>query len=251
MSSAVLRIGTWNVEYALTAANNDRRRRIMRTHPADIWILTETRDHLRPGVGYSPAHSEQRPYYGSSVKARSRWISIWSRYPIIRRAAARNADRERTTTALIKTPLGPLLVYGTVLPWNGDKGRYGQNENASGWSEHHRVIPLQTAEWRYLRATIPNAHLCIAGDLNTDMDTGRFYGTKRGIMLLRNAMKGLRLYCPTNDYKTAKTRLEHRPIDHILLPRAWKHRTRVVFAWEGRIGSPRMSDHSGLVVQIK
>ena len=47
MTSAMIRIGTWNVEYAkqtrLTAFS-----KCLRHHRADIWVLTETHDDLVP-----------------------------------------------------------------------------------------------------------------------------------------------------------------------------------------------------------
>ena len=247
-----MRVGTWNVEYADVAATNVRRRAAMRRNRADIWVLTETHDCLWPPTGnVSAAHSDQRSFYGTRVKEMSRWVSIWTRYPIIARPRLRGADRERTTIALIKTPVGQVLVYGTVLPWNGDKGRYGMNAEASGWSEHHRVIPLQIAEWKRLRSRFPRAALCVAGDLNTDLDRGGYYGTRRGIAMLRAGLRAQGLYCASAPGRLRRGLLAHPPIDHVVLPAAWSDRTSVVSAWEGRNGKPRMSDHSGLVVEIR
>jgi hypothetical protein len=246
----VLRIGVWNVEYALTERVNTRRRAIMRRNPADIWILTETRDTLRP-LGRLAVHSRQRPYYGSSVKHRSRWVSIWSRLPVTARPVARGADRERTTSALIATPLGPLLVYGSVMPWNGDKGRMGSDVNASGWSRFFEVVPQQLRECRQLQQRFPKAALCLAGDFNCDMERGSYYGSTKATRLLETGLASLRAFCATGPGRVPRGWLEHLPIDHIALPISWAPHTRVVAAWEGRIGQPRLSDHSGVVVEIK
>lgn len=247
----MLRIGTWNVEYADSRATNVRRRSAMRRNPADIWILTETHDALAPPTGnLSKAHSRQRPLYGQRVKGRSRWVSIWTRYPIVARPRLRGADPERTTVAVIHTPIGPVVVYGTVMPWSGDKGRYGLNDEASGWSEHHRVLPLQINEWRKLRRRFPGTALCVAGDFNTDMASGSYYGTKRGIAILRRGLRKCGLFCATEPKRLRRNALIYPPIDHIALPVRWATRTRVVSAWEGRVGNPRLSDHSGLVVEI-
>lgn len=134
-----MRIGTWNVEYADTAATNERRRAALDANPADIWVLTETHDDLAPSGTFNSVHALQRPFYGSRVKRGSRWVSIWSRYPV-ERVRLEGADDERTVAAMIETPQGRLLVYGTVLPWNGDQGRMGENAEARGWSEHLRII---------------------------------------------------------------------------------------------------------------
>ena len=248
--SAVLRIGTWNVEYADNPDTNARRKSVMENCPADIWVLTETHDDLTPGGEFRAVHSDQRPLYGRRVQPRSRWVSVWTRLPIISRVRLPCSDQERTTVALIDSPLGPLCVYGTVLPWHSDTGRYGQRPYAPNWSEHHRVIPRQAAEWEALRQLIPQAQLCVAGDLNTDMDTGAAYGTKRGINMLRDGLNEVGLYCATHPSILQGGWLERAPIDHIALPLVWKKRVSLVSAWEGRVGSPRLSDHSGMVVAI-
>ena len=49
-------------------------------------------------------------------------------------------DPIRTAAALYATPLGKVLVYGTVMPWSSDRGLTGA---APYWAEHHRVVPEQ------------------------------------------------------------------------------------------------------------
>ncbi|MES1200078.1 MAG: endonuclease/exonuclease/phosphatase family protein [Pseudomonadota bacterium] len=244
--AARLRIGTWNVEYADNEATNARRREVMRRYPADIWILTETRDALSPGPDFAAVHSEPRPPYGQRASASgARWVSIWTRLPTLQRATV--SDPERTVAALLETTLGPLTVYGTVMPWADDKGRMGEREDAKRWSEHHRVIPLQIADWLELRKTNPGVPLCVAGDFNTDMLTCASYGTRKGIEMLRGGLASVGLSCVTAEL-CAKS-LVSPPIDHIALPTIW--RSSLVAAWEGKAGSPRLSDHSGMVVEVE
>jgi len=246
----MLRIGTWNVEYALGTEANARRRAVMDACPADIWVLTETHDSLSPGPGFQPVHSDQRPYFGKSVKAGSRWVSIWSRYPILTRIRLDRADCERTTAALVATPFGLLIVYGTVLPWHSDTGRCGEMPDAPRWSVAHRVIPMQIEEWRELRRLLPDAQLCVAGDYNMDMLTGATYGTKHGISMLHDGLADTGLYCATSSICTEGGWLERAPIDHIALPLEWRDKVCLASAWEGRVGSPRLSDHSGMVMSV-
>lgn len=241
-----MRIGTWNVEYALKAGTNFRRRSVLRAFDADIWVLTETRDTLRPPGPFFAVHSKQRPFYGKSVKHRSRWVSIWSRFPII--ARPRCDDAERTTAAIVRSPVGNLLIYGTVMPWKDDKGRCGELKDAKGWSEHHRVIPLQMAELKRFSQRYAATSICVAGDFNTDMGTGSVYGTKQGIALIEAGLSDLKCSCATAPRRRSQYNLTHRPIDHIAVPKRWA--VKVAASWEGRVGRPRLSDHSGLVVQI-
>lgn len=246
--ACALRIGTWNVEYADVAATNARRSDVLDQHPADIWILTETHDAFTPGPDYRAVHGRQRPPGGTRVKSGSRWVSVWSRLPITVADTVVLDSPTRTTCALVETPLGDVVVYGTVMPWNGDKGE--GPEPARGWNEHHRVLPIQTAEWRALQQAYPNAHLVVAGDLNTDMIGGGYYGTKRGIAMIEEGMAVSGLYCATRRGQPGVDALTYPPIDHILLPSAWRESTDVAAAFEGRTGSPRLSDHSGVVVAV-
>lgn len=245
--TAALRIGTWNVEYADVATTNARRLKIFDQHPADIWVLTETHDALTPGAGFEAVHALQRPLGGTSVKPGSRWVSIWSRFPVAAATDVQLDNPARTQAALITTPLGDVIMYGTVVPWNGDKGP--GPEPARGWDEHHRVLPIQIAEWQALQRAYPRAHLIVAGDLNTDMIGGGYYGTKRGIAMIEDGMRACALFCAAEQPRVE--RLAFPPIDHVLIPRAWATKARVVDAFEGRIGKPRLSDHSGLVVEAQ
>src|SRR6266478_739572 len=112
-----MRIGTWNVEYAANAEKNYARLGILRNKPADIWILTETHDELSLAPSHEPIHSCQRP----TGRQGGRWVTIWSSFPI--RDRLRVNDKERTVAALIDTPHGEMVVFGTVLPWHSDRGK--------------------------------------------------------------------------------------------------------------------------------
>jgi hypothetical protein len=137
-----MRIGTWNVEYAWPSRLKALRE-VLSANLADIWILTETHDDLSPPNCDHVAHSAPRPRNWSGVRPGSRWVSIWSRFPIIARAQ-HLSDTARTVSALLDIGRDrTVLVYGTVMPWKGDRG-------IDGWSEHHRVIPEQCAEWLQL-----------------------------------------------------------------------------------------------------
>jgi hypothetical protein len=244
-----LRIATWNVEYADSAATNARRRGVMHENPADIWVLTETHDDLVPGEGFNAVHAAQRPIYGQRVKPGSRWVSIWSRFPLTP-VRIDGSDNERTVVAKVETPMGSLTVYGAVMPWCGDKGRMGERVDASGWSEFHRVVPQQIKEWRQLVAADPDTALCVAGDYNVDLGTGAHYGSQETIALVRQGLDQCGLFCATEPSRMPRGALSNPPIDHIALPLAWARRTNVVAAWEGRTGQPRLSDHSGLIAEI-
>lgn len=236
-----MRIGTWNVEYA-GESRLDALRQVLAKGSADIWVLTETHDDLVPANCANVAHSAPRPKNWSGIRPGSRWVSIWSKYPIIEKVVLDSGDSERTVTALID--LGEtrtLLVYGTVLPWKGDR-------KISGWAEHERVIPMQCAEWLELRKKYPNTPLCVAGDLNTDMADGRRYGSKLGIAALRAGFSDAGVFCSTEPDRFPAGLLPILPIDHIALPIEWEKTTSVVASWPA--DKANLSDHSGMVVEV-
>jgi hypothetical protein len=68
-----LRIGTWNADHAKPSRNGGRLD-VLRQFHADIWVLTETRDDLKPGDNYCPTHSAMQ--LGTRAE---RWVTIWSR----------------------------------------------------------------------------------------------------------------------------------------------------------------------------
>src|ERR1700751_5428572 len=93
----------------------------------------------------NPVRSAQRRPLGANVRPGSRWVTIWMKYPI--REFLRVGNQERTTAALLKTPHGPLIVYGTVLPWHSDRGNNPSGSRVTNWSEQYRVLNEQATEW--------------------------------------------------------------------------------------------------------
>lgn len=240
-----MRIGTWNVEYAYQPRLDAIRQTLVR-HPADIWVLTETHDDLVPeGCGYA-VHSADRPRSWSGIRPGSRWVSIWSAFPILRQVQTR--DAKRTVAAVIDTPRGALLVYGTVLPWHSDRGDNPTDSVVPNWSEHHREIPDQASEWLDLKARERVDQVCVAGDYNTDMTTGRRYGTQKGIRMLQEGLAGADLFCATLPDAMPEGIAHISLIDHIALPRHWAPETKIEAAWPASKGE--LSDHSGVVVRV-
>lgn len=237
-----LRIGTWNVEYAAGAAKNVSRLDRLRSEAADVWVLTETHDDLDLSATHHAANTSQRP----TGRAGGRWTTIWTRWPIARRLDT--ADPLRTLAVEVTSPFGPLLVYGTVLPWGNDPGP-DPGSPASGWAEMDRVLPIQLAEWRRLREAHAGVPLLVAGDLNMNLGGPHYYGTARCRRTLLGALSELRLACATTHERIPSGLLRHPPIDHVLVPDDWT--TRVFSAWDGTHGGARLSDHSGLVVEAE
>lgn len=229
-----MRIGVWNVEYAYIN-RLDALRSVLRSNEADVWVLTETHDHLVPCDLYHVAHSGPRKSgFPPGMRPGSRWVSIWSRYPILHQVETVDADN-RTVAALIAAPSGPLLMYGTVLPWPASKPTFLE------------ALAEQSSEWLQLRQAYPHALFCVAGDLNTDMDKSKSFPGKAAINALEEAMRECGLSSATGPGQIPSASLAKPPIDHVLLPNCCS--THVIATWEGTTTEGvRLSDHSGLIV---
>ena len=238
-----LRFGTWNVEYAAGVERNALRLALLQREDADVWVLTETHDELDLGSTHTAVSRAQRP----TGRFGGRWTTIWSRWPIVEHLEV--VDPIRTVAALLRAPSGSVMVYGTVLPWHSDPGP-GPSP-AKAWAEQDRTLPIQLAEWARLRALHADAPLVVAGDLNMNLGGKHYYGTVRGRDSLRQGLANIGLACATETDRLPQGALLHPPIDHVVVPVAWMPRTRVVSAWEGRTAAVRLSDHSGLVVEIE
>jgi len=238
-----LRVGTWNVQYAAGKERNVLRRERLQRDPADIWVLTETHDDLDLSETHTAVSTPQRP----TGRAGGRWTTIWSRWPVLEQIEVE--DPIRTVAALIDAPMGRVAVYGTVLPWHSDPGPSG--EPVKNWSEQDRVLPVQIAEWKAIRAKYPEASLVVAGDLNMNLGGKHYYGTRRGRLALREGMAELGLGCATEWDRIPEGLLQHSPIDHVLVPSSWMGRASVVDAWPGTDARGlKLSDHSGLLIRV-
>jgi len=239
-----IRVGTWNVEYATGVSRNERRLVRIQAEVADIWVLTETHDDLDLSPTHSPVSTVQRP----AGRPGGRWATIWSRWPIVERVVV--GDPVRTVAAVVEGPRGPLLVYGTVMPWGSDPGPDLANP-ARGWTEQDRVLRLQVAEWQDLQRRYPEVALVVAGDLNMNLGGKHYYGTARGRATLQAGLDRAGLACAMEWERVPEGTLRHPPIDHVLVPEAWIAGSRVVSAWEGTTpDGVRLSDHSGLVISV-
>ena len=219
------RIATWNIERAVPARTEGLLARIGAAN-ADIWIITETRDSFNLGGSYSPVSSDVQP--GTLITGR--WVTIWSRLPLIQRVPTR--DPIRTAAALYETPLGKLLVFGTVLPWHSDRGPSGDAKN---WAEHHRVIPEQADEWVAL------GEISRRGTLRgwrSEHEPWRRallrHGAREGTAPGRVETRGTRLYDPHGASAHRETGRDPH-IDHVCLPQGWAERAEMVDAWPGTI----------------
>jgi hypothetical protein len=194
---------------------------------ADIWVLTETRASVSPAESYHGLHAPPHPTRRPDLD--ERWVGIWSRWPL--HPTALPPDPRGAVSAIVDSPSGELVVYGTVLPWANDRGDDGQ---ARMWECHYREIERQREQWRELRGQYPGTPMVVAGDFNQDRDGSGWYGTHRGRELLTDALEAADLACVTEQDVVAAGKLaDAHLVDHIAIDRTWADGSAVgLHCWE-------------------
>lgn len=252
-----MRIATWNVERPHNSAR-PRGRRILekiRQIDADIWILTETHDAIAPGPDYDCVATEPVTEPPTRHRAGERRTIVWSRLPIVETIAEDMA--QRTACARLQTPVGGLIVFGTIIPYSGrDCPPYGALRR---WEAHYAAIAVQGAAWQRLRRQYRDCALCVAGDFNQTRDGRLVYGTRWGRRLLDQALAWSDLHDTTTPRFASQATIDSQgwqlaqgaqPIDHICLSASWIGRITAVGAWPGEDESGYLSDHSGVWIDL-
>jgi len=239
------RIATWNLERPKPKgiAKNSKRLEKIREIDADVWVLTETSAVISL-VGYASVASERYPDYHSE-SSKENYVTIWSRWPILRRIPT--FDPYLTVGAEVYSPVGPMIVFGTIITYANDSGPNGTSHR---WEEHRKSIQAHDADWQRLRNEFPDHLFCIAGDFNQSRDGSGWYEDAESLKKLTSALEHSSLVCVTEDDMQAKG-LSRASIDHICLSQTLATQVTQVTAWEGTsTDGCRMSDHSGIAVDM-
>lgn len=218
-----MKITTWNIERPLKASpKNAEVISLLRSMEADIYILTETHEVIQPFDDYHCFSTTELdgPFY----KEGERRTMIWSRYPAIKTFPT--YDDKTAICVQLDTPLGKLIVYGTVM------GVFGNRK-----PDYLDEVSKQIADIRQLAAQGP---VCLAGDLNMTF-RDNYYHTEAGRKLLNNAFAELNLKILT--YDVAKN------IDHVVVSQEFINGRK---CWtEPPVNTDyKLSDHIGVVVNI-
>jgi len=189
-----MRIATWNVERPGDGDSSRTKRILAKLEEiaADIWILTETHETVRPKSGAHQVSSPNIEAAPISHRVGEHKVTVWSRWPMLNRYEVSMVNRAAWTA--IETPIGDLIVYGTVIPYHGARWPYGTKRN---WDAHYAAIAVQGAEWGRLRQKYPSSGMCVAGDFNQNRTGAYKYGSKWGRKLLDLALEENGLTCVT------------------------------------------------------
>jgi len=236
-----MKIATWNVAYARGETSNERRRAVLKRIDADVWVLTETHIDLTPGSGYRPIHSCERNAPGNrSVVADSRWVTIWARDELMPRPI-HVTDPERTAACSLETESGPFWVFGTVLPW------YGDREKGSVAVE----VARQQRDWLRMKDEVGPVG-CVAGDFNVNLGGGpHYYGSRESKSAVKASLCETGLFVLT-DYPNAKLPgRDYGLIDHIAVSQELSVPRPAPCVWDKTDEDDHLlSDHAGVAVDI-
>ncbi len=249
-----MRIATWNLERTHSAklgwtAISDQ----LRAVDADLWILTETNSGLPLASAYTGWHSSLIAEYHAAGECRT---SIWTRLPVLQQILP--YDRETAVCLEVETTLGPMLVYGTVIPY-ADAGvpkPYRSNgtwSTAKKWELHYASINQHNDDLMKLQHSFPDHSIAFGGDLNQSRDGTNWYGTTKGRELLSKCLENTKLKCVTEEAYRAMGQLTTRStVDHICLSKKLSRYRTTVHAWDAPVldGKP-VSDHNGITVTIE
>ncbi len=144
-----MKIATWNLERPVDLA--DKRVELIRQRidqiNADIWILTETNNKLRPGEQY---HGLASTLIEDTHKPNECRTAVWSRFPIISQVPT--FDSKTAVCLEIDSPKGLMLVYGTIIPYGGAGTKYGywfNGQRCNGtksWQLHYESIEVHQVD---------------------------------------------------------------------------------------------------------
>ena len=244
-----MRIATWNLRRPGSPASERGQALLhrMREVDADILVLTETRESMIPGddyAGTTTSGSDRKQSLGEQ------WTMIWSRLPVL--SCELTTDPIRTVCVRVATrQSGPMLIYGTVLPWRTDQ-RWLPHRGGAAFVH---ALQGQKDDWQRLRQKYPQDVLCVAGDFNQDLGPRLYAGTAIGLAGLRQALGTVSLDCLTGDEADPVAKLTtnvRRNIDHICLDSQFGSQPGVRRgAWPNAASELKgLSDHFGVWVDV-
>ena len=246
-----MRVATWNLDHAYNASRPTQLQinKIVEINP-DIIVLTETCENVSlQDYGYTVSYPEQKNGHEKYC------VAIWSRHPIL--SSPFIQETMLAVCAEIDSPLGKVLVYGTIIPYHGYKGLNGKS---SIWEEHYKAIEKQGSDWTALLNTFKNKPLIVAGDFNQTRDRSKqTYGTEKGRQLLSDQLTQNKLVCLTEENFGDAGKLSIDPkkgkvrnnIDHICTSKSFL-KPHYVGAWDHfNHDNLFLSDHNGVYVDFE
>lgn len=251
-----MKIANWNIERLSKRKKELVTNKVLEIN-ADIFVFTESTSVLEL-KDYNAVHSSE-----FSHRPNEQWVSIFSRFPIVKRIET--FDAFRTCCAVVNSLFGDIIVYGTIIPYH-NAGVTGDRYPVSGykpWEYHCEDIERQAGDWKKIKETYPRLPFVLAGDFNQVRDGEKGgYKTIKGNELLSKVLSENNLLSLTDfsferkgilspNPKTGKVK---RNIDHICVSQDLfeKYPKTEVGGWDQFTKEGKnMSDHNGVYITLK
>jgi len=220
-----MRIATWNIERLKHKQDSVLINSILAGLKADILVLTETDNRVAPS-NYkfcirTPKLTEILP--DQYLESENR-ITIYTNYEIIRQHET--VDRYTSLCVELKTELGNLIVYGTII---GIFGNRNKNFNTDLFRQVSDCQKLSKGK-----------NFCLIGDYNISF-ADNYYFTNNGRNELNNLFRECNLNLLTRDRAAC--------IDHIAISEDFITNIEIeIGEWNL---DKKLSDHKGIYVELK
>ncbi len=217
-----MKIATWNLERLNKSTSKSQTIIDCLTKiNADILILTETNEVINLGDSYNCFQTSklEEPYY----KEGERRVIIYSKYDLIEDFKTFRADT--SICIKLKTPLGELAVYGTIIGILGNRRKCFMSDLDKQIIDFDRIAKTNS--------------FCISGDLNMTFGDN-YYHTKEGREKLNASFEKLNLINLTANIP--------ENIDHIVLTKTFVgDRQPKIETWNM---DKTLSDHIGVSIEV-
>lgn len=218
-----MKIATWNIERLRHCVNLDEIQDICNNLKADILILTETDERVKPQFMYSyhtinPSENSSIPYRRTENR-----VSIYTNYECVRQYDT--FDPYTSVCVELRTEYRNLIVYGTIIGIEGNRRPSFKTDLISQLHDFEKLAL--------------NKNLCICGDYNCSF-SDNYYFTTDGRKLITDCFEANKI-----EILTAKA---SECIDHIAVSQ------RLISGMALKIDEwnldKRLSDHKGIAVTM-
>lgn len=244
-----MRLANWNLERASTPVRRNALRMETEKIAADVWVFTEAHAEFSPGLPHACHSTAGRDGVPGLDQSADYWVSIYSNFPIVQ---LETRDPVRTCAARIYPDTGaPFLVFGTVLPWFGDKWRGHPSLGGVAFAE---AVRMQLSDWVTLRRDHPDDEFFLMGDFNQDLALSHYYGSKKNRETLLKALDecGLVALTAGTGDPIRRDSPPYACIDHICARSDSLWQSKSAIRWpDSAKPTPHLSDHFGVAVEFK
>ncbi len=135
---SMLRIGTWNTQWAGPGTLRGQRIRVALAEPGcDIVCVTEGYEKILPRGGHV---IDAGPDWGNPIKEGCRKVLLWSKRPWadVKQFAGRPLGGRLVAGSTV-TDAGPLTIVGVCIPWSMAFAK-GAAKDSKPWEEHGKWL---------------------------------------------------------------------------------------------------------------